>query len=57
MKEKDTKRASRIHAQQLPDDILIPCQICLFENGCEDTWPRCGYHVEVGGQRDGAENH
>lgn len=55
MSAKDTQR--RGHAQQLPDDILIPCQICLFENGCEDTWPRCGYHVEVGGQRDGAENH
>ena len=40
----------------LPDDIIVPCQICLFENGCEDTWPHCGIMVE-GGQGDGAENH
>lgn len=24
------------------NDILLPCQICLYNNGCELTWPRCG---------------
>ena len=50
MKGKDTKRASRIHAQQLPDDLLIECQRCIFIDGCEEVWPRC---INGGGQNDG----